>query len=66
MRKQEKLLTVTDLSEYLKVPVGTIYYWVSARKIPYTKFGKHIRFELETVLSHFRSQSRNEVHKTVK
>lgn len=52
-----QLLTVTELSQRLKIPVSTIYYWISRNDIPYIKIGKHLRFNENSVLDHFRSKT---------
>ena len=48
-----KLLRIEELGEYLNIPVGTIYYWVHLRKIPFIKMGRGLRFDLLEVLRHF-------------
>lgn len=48
-----ELSTVEELAGALRVPVKTIYYWVSRSEIPYLKMGRHLRFEIPTVLAHF-------------
>ena len=47
------LLTVNELSTFLKVSPHTIYYWVSRSEIPAIRMGKHLRFDRDTVLAHF-------------
>jgi excisionase family DNA binding protein len=50
-----KFLDVDGLKEHLLKKTGkkpatqTIYGWVSSRKIPYTKFGKELRFEVTQI-----------------
>lgn len=51
------LLTIGELSQFLKISEATIYYWVSRRQIPYTKFGRHLRFRVEEVLRYFEEQT---------
>lgn len=51
------LLTVDELSLFLKVSTHTIYYWVSRQEIPVLRLGKHLRFDRERVLAHFASQA---------
>ena len=51
----EKLWTVEELSEYLKVSVKTIYDWVHKKTIPFQKINRLLRFrpsEIEKWLSH--------------
>jgi len=38
-----------ELGEYLGVKEGTIYFWVSQRKIPFKKFGRLVRFSIEEI-----------------
>ena len=46
----EPLIGVEELSEYLGVPVTTIYDWRVAGKAPRAfKLGKHLRFALSDV-----------------
>lgn len=40
-----QLLTIEELSAYLKVSRFTIYDWVCHKKIPYIKLGRHLRFK---------------------
>jgi len=40
----ENLITVNEISEWLRVPKKTIRDWVYKRKIPFKKVGNHIRF----------------------
>lgn len=44
-----KYLTPKELSEYLKIPVGSIYNLVYMEKIPYFKLGHLLRFDLEKI-----------------
>jgi len=41
---EDKVLTVKDLSEYLKVSPQWVYERVSLKEIPYSKIGKFPRF----------------------
>lgn len=42
---EKRLLSVDELALYIGFPKGTIYNWVSERKIEYIKLGKHLRFD---------------------
>ncbi len=46
---QRRFLGISELSEYLGIPVGTLYSWTSMRKIPYCKMGKVLRFDLQAI-----------------
>jgi excisionase family DNA binding protein len=49
-RKMERrLIGVKDLAEYLGITVNTVYSWVSTRKIPFTKLGKLVKFDLKEI-----------------
>lgn len=49
-----EVLSVSLLAEALKVPTGTIYYWISREpKFPYIRMGRHLRFHLQDVLDYF-------------
>ncbi|WP_026482225.1 helix-turn-helix transcriptional regulator [Agromyces subbeticus] len=46
------LMSITELSNYLQVPVTTIYDWRAAKKKkgpPAIKLGKHLRWRREAV-----------------
>jgi len=51
------LLTLKELADRLKVPVKTIYHWVHRREVPYLKVGRHLRFDEDAVLAHFRERT---------
>jgi excisionase family DNA binding protein len=40
----DSLMTVTELSEYLKIPKSTIYKMSCAKVLPLLKVGGHLRF----------------------
>jgi len=40
----DEILNIKEVSEYLKIPVSTIYKLVQDGKIPAIKLGKHWRF----------------------
>ena len=42
---KDEFLTTEELAAFLKVPKLTVYKWVSQRKIPCVKVGKHLRFK---------------------
>ncbi len=53
------LLTVDELATFLKVSPHTIYYWVGRKELPTIRMGKHLRFDRDGVLAHFRSLAVN-------
>ena len=42
--KRDSVLTIDELSEYLKIPKSTLYKLVQDGKIPGQKVGRHWRF----------------------
>ena len=58
MNSDIKILNIRELSDLLGVPVATIYFWKSSKKIPYIKPGKELRFILSDVLEYFKKQTR--------
>ena len=40
----DEILNIKEVSDYLKIPVSTIYKLVQDGRIPATKVGKHWRF----------------------
>ncbi|MBI1860469.1 MAG: helix-turn-helix domain-containing protein [Deltaproteobacteria bacterium] len=51
------LLDVAGIAEALGVPLKSVYYYVSRNEIPFLKVGKHLRFQLDQVLSHFQKKT---------
>ena len=43
------ILTIAELSEYLKIPKSTLYKLVREGKIPSHKIGKHWRFHKDVI-----------------
>ena len=53
-----ELLTVQELASHLKVPVNTVYYWLSRHpRLPRHKLGRHLRFNLPDVLNYWDQQN---------
>ncbi len=44
------VLTAEQLAKSLQVHKATVYEWVKAKKVPYYKAGRFIRFNLQEVL----------------
>lgn len=42
-------ITKPELAKYMRVGERTIDYWIAARKIPYFKIGRLVRFSLPAV-----------------
>ena len=45
----DRLLTVRELAERLRIPVGTIRHWVLTRYVPFVKLGRRVYFDREVV-----------------
>lgn len=56
MENPHPLLTVIEIATFLKVSPKTIYYWVGRQEIPFMKIGRHLRFDVDAVLSNFKSK----------
>ena len=49
MDKDERLLTVKDLAEYLQVSERTVYRLLKGHEVPYVKVGKQWRFKKQMI-----------------
>jgi len=49
MSKKQEILTIEELSEYLKIPRSTLYKLCQEGRIPSQKVGRHWRFRRETI-----------------
>lgn len=49
----KKVMSVKEVSEFLRIPVSTIYDLAKAGKIQGAKFGRHWRFLEEDILNYF-------------
>lgn len=49
-----KILTIQEVSAYLKIPVSTIDYLAQQGKLQGRKFGRHWRFLEEDIINYFR------------
>lgn len=58
--EQKILMTIQELSAALQVPVQTIYCWTSNKLIPFMKMGKHVRFDLDDVLTYFKRKTKSD------
>ena len=56
----EKLYTVDELAEYLKVNRITLYRWLKDKKIEYNKVGNQYRFTEEQVKKFIEKQNKGE------
>lgn len=47
--QSDNVLTIEELSVYLKIPKSTLYKLVREGKIPSQKVGRHLRFHRESI-----------------
>ena len=47
--EQDSVLTIDELSEYLKIPKSTLYKLVQEGKVPGQKVGRHWRFSRRVI-----------------
>ncbi|MFC1631826.1 helix-turn-helix domain-containing protein [Candidatus Omnitrophota bacterium] len=45
----KRFIGVRELSNYLTITVGTLYVWVSQRRIPFVKINGATRFDLKEI-----------------
>ena len=55
------VLTIDDLSSYLKIPKSTLYKLVREGKIPSQKIGRHWRFRKQAI-DHWLDETRAKPH----
>ncbi len=49
VERMEKLLTVEEIAEYLKLRPSTIYQWTHQGFIPHIKVGNRVRFKISQI-----------------
>jgi len=47
-----RMLTIDEMCEWFRVPVGTVRGWVRRESIPYHKIARTLRFSEQEVLEH--------------
>lgn len=58
MNPNQPLMSISELGEYLKVPVATLHQWHTKKKGPRTlKVGRHLRYRIEDVEDWLRQQA---------
>lgn len=45
----DKLWTLEEVADFLRVKPSIVKYWVLTSKIPFVKMGKHYRFDQEDI-----------------
>ena len=56
MVKNQEIMTIEELSEYLKVAKSTLYKLAQEGRLPGQKVGRHWRFRKETIDSWLNEQ----------
>ena len=54
---KKRIVSIEELSEYLGMPKGTLYHWVSQRRIPGMKLGRSTRFDITEIDSWLSSRT---------
>ena len=49
MSEKQEILTIEELSEYLRIPRSTLYKLCQEGRIPSQKVGRHWRFRKQTI-----------------
>ena len=49
MNKESPFFDIDEVSRYLRIPKSTIYKFTMAKKIPFFKVGKRIRFNKNSI-----------------
>ncbi len=57
----EEILNIKEVSQYLKIPVSTVYKLVQDGKVPAVKLGKHWRFLKKDLAHLFELKKPNDV-----
>jgi len=63
--RMQKYVGVKEVAEFIGLPVGTVYYYVSKAKIPYYKFNGKPRFVLGEVDRAVRENGRGNDRKEI-
>ncbi len=58
-KKLDSVMTITELSAYLKISKSTLYKLAQERKLPGQKVGRHWRFHRDAVDDWLKQQPRN-------
>jgi len=49
MKMEKRFIGTEELAGYMDLSVNTIYSWVYARKIPFFKMGRLVKFDLKEI-----------------
>ncbi len=58
---EDEILNIQEVSEYLRIPVSTVYKLAQNGKVPAVKVGKHWRF-MKKDLDYLFHQGREHIH----
>ena len=58
---EEGLMNINDLSEYIQIPISSIYGMVESKEIPFIRIGRLIRFRFNEIESWLESKKVNPV-----
>ena len=59
---EKRYLGMAECSEYIGITKGTLYSWVSHKRIPYIKIGKLVKFDLKEIEPWIKERRIKEVH----
>jgi len=46
---EKRYMNINELTDYIGLSKNTIYSWVWQRRIPYTKFGRLVKFDRRAI-----------------
>lgn len=56
-RRPIHLMNINQVAALLSVSPKTVYYWVNRNEIPFTRVGRHLRFNADEVIGFFRQKT---------
>ncbi|MFC1808387.1 helix-turn-helix domain-containing protein [Candidatus Omnitrophota bacterium] len=56
----KRFISIQGLAQYIGVSVKTVRYWLLMRQIPYHKFGRSVRFDLQELEGWFQEHKISE------
>lgn len=59
---ENRIMTIEEVSLYLRIPVSTIYLLAQKGKLKGAKFGRHWRFLESEILSYLQSNGKGDAH----
>jgi excisionase family DNA binding protein len=62
---EDKILTIEEVSSYLKIPKQTLYFWARQGQIPAMKVGKHWRFKKSSIDAWIEEKEKNNFNKKI-